>query len=133
MSFSKDDPTTITSYEIYFSLYQQLAGNAENDDNEENEDVIEKFKRLFKKDFFDLIIVDECHRGSAKKESNWRKVLEYFSSATQLGMTATPKETKYVSNIDYFGNPIYTYSLKEGIDDGFLAPFRVINIKTNIG
>lgn len=133
VNFAKDDPTTITSYEVYFSLYQQLAGNAESDDNDENEDVIEKFKRLFNKGFFDLIIVDECHRGSAKKESNWRKILEYFSSATQLGMTATPKETKYVSNIDYFGDPIYTYSLKEGIDDGFLAPFRVINIKTNIG
>ena len=76
--------------------------------------------------------MDECHRGSAKKDSNWRKILEYFSAATQIGMTATPKETKYISNIDYFGEPIYTYSLKEGIDDGFLAPFKVINVITNI-
>ena len=88
---------------------------------------------LFQKDFFDLIIVDECHRGSAKKDSNWRKILEYFSSAAQIGMTATPKETKYISNIYYFGEPLYTYSLKEGIEDGFLAPFKVINVKTNIG
>ena len=87
---------------------------------------------MFDKDFFDLIIVDECHRGSAKEESRWRKVLEYFSSATQIGMTATPKETAYISNIDYFGEPIYKYSLKEGIDDGFLAPFKVIRIKTDI-
>ena len=77
--------------------------------------------------------MDECHRGSAKKDSNWRKILEYFSSATQIGMTATPKETKYISNIDYFGDPIYTYSLREGIEDGFLAPFKVINVRTNIG
>ena len=79
------------------------------------------------------IIVDECHRGSAKEDSNWRKVLEYFSSATQIGMTATPKESEKVSNIDYFGEPVYTYSLKQGIEDGFLAPFKVINITTNIG
>ena len=77
--------------------------------------------------------MDECHRGSAKEESRWRKVLEYFKGATQIGMTATPKETKYTSNIDYFGAPVYTYSLKQGIDDGFLAPFRVVNIHTNIG
>lgn len=133
INFAKDDPTTITSHEVYFSLYQQLAGNEENDDNDGGEDIVNRFEKLFQKDFFDLIIVDECHRGSAKKDSNWRKILEYFSSATQLGMTATPKETKYISNIDYFGEPVYTYSLREGIDDGFLAPFRVINIKTNIG
>lgn len=83
--------------------------------------------------YFDLIIVDECHRGSAKEDSNWRKVLEYFSSATQIGMTATPKESETVSNIDYFGDPIYTYSLKQGIEDGFLAPFKVINVTLNIG
>ena len=80
-----------------------------------------------------MIIVDECHRGSAKKDSNWRKILEYFSSATQIGMTATPKETKYISNSDYFGEAIYTYSLNQGINDGFLAPFKVINITTDIG
>ena len=132
VNFSKDDPSTITSYQVYFSLYQQLA--AGNDDQEEDiNNTIIKLKQLFRSDFFDLIIVDECHRGSAKKESNWRKILEYFSSATQIGMTATPKETKYISNIDYFGEPIYTYSLKEGIEDGFLAPFKVINVMTDIG
>lgn len=123
VNVAKDDPETITSHEIYFSLYQQLVG----DDDQEY------FSNLFKPDFFDLVIVDECHRGSAKEESRWRKILEYFSSATQIGMTATPKETKYVSNLNYFGDPVYTYSLKEGIDDGFLAPFKVINVKTNIG
>src|SRR5699024_1788319 len=91
------------------------------------------FSELFLPDFFDLIIVDECHRGSAKEESRWRRILEYFKSATQIGMTATPKETKYISNLSYFGEPIYTYSLKEGIEDGFLAPFKVINIMTDIG
>ena len=132
VNFSKDDPSTITSYQVYFSLYQQLAGG--NDDQEEDiNNTIIKLKQLFRSDFFDLIIVDECHRGSAKKESNWRKILEYFASATQIGMTATPKETKYISNIDYFGEPIYTYSLKEGIEDGFLAPFKVINVMTDIG
>lgn len=131
INFAKDDPVTITSHEVYFSLYQQLAGNDEETDN--GEDPVARFASLFQKDFFDLIIVDECHRGSAKKDSNWRKILEYFASATQIGMTATPKETKYISNIDYFGDPIYTYSLREGIEDGFLAPFKVINVRTNIG
>ena len=120
---AKDDRTTITSHQVYFSLYQQLVG----DDDKEH------FRDLFQPDFFDLIIVDECHRGSAKEDSRWRKILEYFSSATQIGMTATPKETKYISNLHYFGEPIYTYSLKEGIEDGFLAPFKVINIMTDIG
>jgi len=134
INFAKDDPVTITSYEVYFSLYQQLAGNDVVDDEDaQDDDPVMRFASLFQKDFFDLIIVDECHRGSAKKDSNWRKILEYFFSATQIGMTATPKETKYISNIDYFGEPVYTYSLREGIEDGFLAPFRVINIHTNIG
>lgn len=123
INVAKDDQTTITSHEVYFSLYQQLIG----DDDKEH------FSELFTPDFFDLIIVDECHRGSAKEESRWRRILEYFKSATQIGMTATPKETKYVSNIDYFGEPVYSYSLKEGIQDGFLAPFKVINIMTDIG
>ena len=123
INVAKDDRSTITSHEVYFSLYQQLVGA---DDQEH-------FSELFSPDFFDLIIVDECHRGSAKEESRWRRILEYFSSATQIGMTATPKETKYISNITYFGDPIYTYSLKEGIEDGFLAPFKVINITTDIG
>lgn len=132
INFAKDDPVTITSHEVYFSLYQQLAGNEENEDEGNGEEAVARFAKLFNKDFFDLIIVDECHRGSAKKDSNWRKILDYFSSATQIGMTATPKETKYISNIDYFGEPVYTYSLREGIEDGFLAPFKVINIKTDI-
>lgn len=122
INVAKDDPNTITSHQVYFSLYQQLVG----DDDQEH------FSKLFSPDFFDLIIVDECHRGSAKEESRWRVILDYFKSATQIGMTATPKETKYISNINYFGDPIYTYSLKEGIEDGFLAPFKVINITTNI-
>ncbi len=134
INFSKDNPTTITSYEVYFSLYQQLAGSSDGSGDSELEDeAVSRLAELFQPNFFDLIIVDECHRGSAKKDSNWRKILDYFSSATQIGMTATPKETKYISNIDYFGEPIYTYSLREGIDDGFLAPFKVINVKTNIG
>lgn len=123
INVSKDDKASITSYEVYFSLYQQLVGD----------DDVEHYTELFQPDFFDLVIVDECHRGSAKEESRWRRILEYFSSATQIGMTATPKETKYISNITYFGDPIYTYSLKEGIEDGFLAPFKVINITTDIG
>lgn len=147
INFTNEDPTTITSYEVYFSLYQQLAGDGEEVDDEEDAGVNEesgsgaeaddeaagRLASLFRPDFFDLVIVDECHRGSAKKDSSWRKILDYFSSATQIGMTATPKETKYVSNIDYFGEPVYTYSLRAGIDDGFLAPFRVINVKTDIG
>ena len=132
INFAKDDPVTVTSHEVYFSLYQQLAGNEDAEDEGNGEEAVARFAQLFSKDFFDLVIVDECHRGSAKKDSNWRRILDYFSSATQIGMTATPKETKYISNIDYFGEPIYTYSLREGIDDGFLAPFKVINVKTDI-
>ena len=132
INFAKDAPVTVTSHEVYFSLYQQLAGNEDAEDEGNGEEAVARFARLFSKDFFDLVIVDECHRGSAKKDSNWRRILDYFSSATQIGMTATPKETKYISNIDYFGEPIYTYSLREGIDDGFLAPFKVINVKTDI-
>ncbi len=108
-----------TSYEIYLSLYQQLSEN-------DTEDSLSMLKESFNPDFFDLIIVDECHRGSARDDSNWRKILDYFSSASKIGMTATPKETKEVSNIDYFGDPIYTYSLKDGIEDGFLAPYKVV-------
>ncbi|MCI9487066.1 MAG: DEAD/DEAH box helicase family protein [Lachnospiraceae bacterium] len=134
VNFSKDNPTAITSYEVYFSLYQQLAGSSDDSgDSGQEDEAVSRLAKLFQPNFFDLIIVDECHRGSAKKDSNWRKILDYFSFATQIGMTATPKETKYISNIDYFGKPIYTYSLREGIDDGFLAPFKVINVKTNIG
>lgn len=123
VNFAKDDRTTLTSYEIYFALYQQMVGNDEE----------EHFRELFDPDFFDLVIVDECHRGSVKEESRWRRVLAYFDKAVQIGMTATPKETAYVSSTDYFGEPVYTYSLKQGIEDGFLAPFRVINVHTNIG
>ena len=109
------------AYEIYFALYQQLVGT----DGEE-------IFREFSPEFFDLIIVDECHRGSAADDSAWRKILEYFSSAVQIGMTATPKETKDVSNIDYFGEPVYTYSLKQGIEDGFLAPYQVVRVKPSV-
>ena len=123
VNYAADDRTTITAYEVYFSLYQQLFG--ENDE--------ERFRELFDPGFFDLIVIDECHRGSAKADGRWRRILDYFQDATQIGMTATPKETSYVSNIDYFGAPVYTYSLKQGIDDGFLAPFRVINVHLNIG
>ena len=112
----------IASHEVNFALYHQMV--VQNDE--------EHFRQI-PPEYFDLIVVDECHRGSAKEDSNWRKVLEYFSSATQIGMTATPKESEKVSNIDYFGEPVYIYSLKQGIEDGFLAPFKVINITTNIG
>lgn len=108
-----------TAHEIYLALYQGLTG--------EDEEANSLFQQ-FSPGFFDLIVVDECHRGSAKADSQWREVLEYFSAATQIGLTATPKETSSVSNIDYFGEPIYTYSLKQGIDDGFLAPYRVIRV-----
>ena len=123
VNHAKDTPETITSFEVYFALYQQLIGD----------NGAKHYEELFKPEFFDLVIVDECHRGSAAEDSQWRTILEYFKDATQIGMTATPKETKYISNIDYFGAPLYSYSLKEGIQDGFLAPYRVINIKTNIG
>ncbi len=123
VSYQQDKKSKPTAHEVYFSLYQQLIG----------ENGRQQYKELFKPEFFDMVIVDECHRGSAKDDSNWREILEYFHDAVQLGMTATPKETRYQSNITYFNEPLYTYSLKEGIDDGFLAPFKVINITTNIG
>lgn len=107
-----------SSYEVYFALYQQLV--TENTDKQPFEE--------FSRDFFDLIIVDECHRGSASEDSQWRTILDYFDTATQIGMTATPKETKGVSNITYFGEPLYEYSLKQGIKDGFLAPYKVLRI-----
>ena len=107
-----------TSYEIYLGLYQAITGPEER----------QQLFRELSPDFFDLIIVDECHRGSAAEDSAWREILEYFAGATQIGMTATPKETKYVSNIHYFGKPIYSYSLKQGIHDGFLAPYKVIKV-----
>ena len=137
INFQKEDKSKISAYQVYFALYQQLdSAKRHGEDDEETEEEIElevsKYKEYFDPDFFDLIIVDECHRGSAKADSRWRKILDYFNSATQIGMTATPKETKYVSNIDYFGEPVYSYSLKQGIEDGFLAPFKVINVHTNI-
>ena len=107
-----------TSYEIYLGLYQAITGPSES----------QKVFRELSPDFFDLVVIDECHRGSAAEDSAWREILEYFSSATQIGLTATPKETHYVSNIDYFGEPVYTYSLKQGIQDGFLAPYKVIKV-----
>ena len=110
--------TVDKSYEIYLALYQAVSGT------ESTEDIYKEFSR----DFFDLVIIDECHRGSAAEDANWRRILDYFSSATHIGLTATPKETKEVSNITYFGEPIYTYSLKQGIEDGFLAPYKVVRI-----
>jgi type I restriction enzyme R subunit len=107
-----------TAFEIYLSLYQAVSGT------EEEKNIYKQFSP----NFFDLVIIDECHRGSAAEDSAWREILEYFSSATHIGLTATPKETKDISNIHYFGEPIYTYSLKQGIDDGFLAPYKVIRI-----
>lgn len=111
-----------TAYEIYLGLYQAITGPEER----------QKIFREFSKEFFDLIVIDECHRGSAAEDSAWREILEYFSGATQIGMTATPKETKYVSNIEYFGDPVYSYSLKQGIEDGFLAPYKVIKVHINV-
>jgi type I restriction enzyme R subunit len=117
-SLVDDEGRVDTSYEVYLGLYQAIMGT------EGAEPIYDKFPR----DFFDLVVVDECHRGSAAEDSAWREVLDYFSGAIQLGMTATPKETKYVSNIDYFGKPVYTYSLKQGIEDGFLAPYKVVRV-----
>ena len=110
--------TVDKSYEIYLCLYQAVTGTAED----------QNIYKQFSPDFFDLVIVDECHRGSAADDAAWRQILEYFTSATQIGLTATPKETKEVSNIEYFGDPIYTYSLRQGIADGFLAPYKVVRI-----
>jgi type I restriction enzyme R subunit len=118
LSINKKTKQVDKAYEIYLGLYQSLTGS------EEEREIYKQFSP----DFFDLIIIDECHRGSAKEDSNWREILNYFSKATQIGLTATPKETKYVSSIEYFGEPVYTYSLKQGIEDGFLAPYRVIRI-----
>lgn len=116
------DRTIDKSYEVYLSLYQAISGN------EADRNAYKKFDR----DFFDLVVVDECHRGSAKENSNWREILDYFASATQIGMTATPVETKDASSSHYFGDPVYTYSLKQGIDDGFLAPYKVIRVATDV-
>jgi type I restriction enzyme R subunit len=107
-----------TAYEIYLGLYQAITGPEER----------QKLFREFSPGFFDLIVIDECHRGSAAEDSAWREILEYFSSATQIGLTATPKETRYVSNIAYFGDPVFFYSLKQGISDGFLAPYKVVKV-----
>ena len=107
-----------TAYEVYLGLYQAITGPEEH----------QKIFREFSPTFFDLIVVDECHRGSAAEDSAWREILEYFTTATQIGLTATPKETRYVSNIHYFGEPVYSYSLKQGISDGFLAPYKVIKV-----
>ena len=114
--------TVDKSYEVYLSLYQGITGS------EEEKNIYRQFSR----DFFDLIIIDECHRGSAKEDSAWRDILTYFNNATHIGLTATPKETADVSNIEYFGEPIYTYSLRQGIEDGFLAPYRVIRVGINV-
>ena len=111
-----------TSYEIYLALYQAITGPEEN----------QKLYRELSRDFFDLIVIDECHRGSAAADSAWREILDYFSAATQIGLTTTPKETEYVSNIHYFGPPVYTYSLRQGIRDGFLAPYKVVKVHLDV-
>ena len=111
-----------TAYEVYLGLYQAITGPEDR----------QKLFREFSPGFFDLIVIDECHRGSAAEDSAWREILEYFSGATQIGLTATPKETTYVSNIHYFGKPVYTYSLKQGIQDGFLAPYKVIKVHIDV-
>jgi type I restriction enzyme, R subunit len=111
-----------TAYEIYLGLYQAITGPEER----------QKLFREFSRGFFDLIVIDECHRGSAAEDSAWREILEYFSAATQIGLTATPKETEYVSNIHYFGKPVFSYSLKQGIRDGFLAPYKVIKVHLDV-
>ena len=118
----RDNGKVDTSYEIYLALYQAIMGGED----------VEPIYNKFPPDFFDLIVIDECHRGSAADDATWRTILEYFSSAIQIGMTATPRETKDVSNIQYFGEPVYTYSLKQGIDDGFLAPFKVIRVDLDV-
>jgi type I restriction enzyme R subunit len=107
-----------SSYEVYLGLYQAITGPEER----------QKLYREFSPGFFDLIVIDECHRGSAAADSAWREILTHFSAATQIGLTATPKETEYVSNIYYFGAPVYYYSLKQGIQDGFLAPYKVVKV-----
>lgn len=111
-----------TAYEVYLGLYQAITGPEER----------QKLYREFSPGFFDLIVVDECHRGSAAEDSAWREILDHFSGATQIGLTATPKETEYVSNIHYFGKPVYSYSLKQGIQDGFLAPYKVIKVHIDV-
>lgn len=118
LAVSKTTKRVDKSYEIYLSLYQAVTGT------EEERNIYKQFSP----DFFDLIVVDECHRGSAAEDSAWRDILTYFASATQIGLTATPKETKDISNTDYFGEPVYTYSLKQGIEDGYLAPYKVIRV-----
>jgi type I restriction enzyme R subunit len=111
-----------TSYEVYLALYQAITGPEER----------QKLYKELSRDFFDLIVIDECHRGSAAADSAWREILNHFASATQIGLTATPRETEYVSNINYFGSPVYTYSLKQGIQDGFLAPYKVIKVHIDV-
>jgi len=118
LAVNKSTKEVNKSYEIYLSLYQAVSGTLE----------ASNIYKQFSPDFFDLIVVDECHRGSAAEDSAWREILTYFNSATQVGLTATPKETKDISNSDYFGEPLYTYSLKQGIEDGYLAPYKVIRV-----
>ncbi len=122
LAVSKKHRRIDTSYEIYLGLYQAITGPEDS----------QKLYRELSRDFFDLIVIDECHRGSAAADSAWREILDHFSSATQIGLTATPKETEYVSNIHYFGKPVYTYSLKEGIRDGFLAPYKVVKVHLDV-
>jgi type I restriction enzyme R subunit len=114
VTMRKIDP----AYEVYLGLYQAIT----------DPDEADKIFKTVSREFFDMIVIDECHRGSAADDSAWREILDYFSGAIQVGLTATPKETEYVSNITYFGEPVYTYSLKQGIEDGFLVPYKVVRI-----
>lgn len=128
---TEEEIKKLTSYEIFISLYHQMKSGKSDEDGDFGDDGKTYYKNL-PRDFFDLIVVDECHRGSLREESSWHEMLEYFGSATQIGLTATPKETAFGSNIEYFGKPVYSYSLKQGIADGFLAPYKVITYELDV-
>ncbi len=133
---SEEEIKKLTSYEIFISLYHQMKSGSSDDDEGntviESEDNDKDYYKNLPRDFFDLIVVDECHRGSLREQSGWHEMLEYFGSATQIGLTATPKETAFGSNVEYFGKPVYSYSLKQGIADGFLAPYKVITYELDV-
>ena len=130
---TEEEIKKLTAYEIFISLYHQMkSGKSDEDGDFDEEDSTASYYKNLPRDFFDLIVVDECHRGSLREESSWHEMLEYFSPATQIGLTATPKETTFGSNIEYFGEPVYSYSLKQGIADGFLAPYKVIAFELDI-
>ena len=129
---TEEEIKKLTAYEVFISLYHQMKSGKSDEDGDFEEDSTASYYKNLPRDFFDLIVVDECHRGSLREESSWHEMLEYFSSATQIGLTATPKETAFGSNIEYFGKPVYSYSLKQGIADGFLAPYKVIAYELDV-